>query len=63
MPFVYKVPRSKGIEHPVSRRNLMKPTIVELTLELATQIEGLELKIAPDGGETVLPLNPTIPTL
>lgn len=31
-----------------------------LELELDIQIEELESKIAPDGGETVLPLRPGI---
>jgi hypothetical protein len=34
----------------------MKPTASKETLELEIQIEELEAKVAPDGGETVLPL-------
>ena len=34
----------------------MKPSIMQETFELEIQIEELEPKVAPDGGETVLPL-------
>ena len=34
----------------------MNPTNIEEGLKLEIQIEELEAKIAPDGGETVLPL-------
>jgi hypothetical protein len=34
----------------------MKDTLGNLELELTVEIEELEQKIAPDGGETVLPL-------
>ena len=34
----------------------MNPTISKEGIELEIQIEELEAKIAPDGGETVLPL-------
>jgi hypothetical protein len=34
----------------------MKDTLGNLELELTIEIEELEQKIAPDGGETVLPL-------
>ena len=34
----------------------MENTFTNGTFELDIQIEELELKIAPDGGETVLPL-------
>jgi hypothetical protein len=34
----------------------MKPVNVNEGLELEIQIEELEAKVAPDGGETVLPL-------
>jgi hypothetical protein len=34
----------------------MENTFAKATFELDIQIEELELKIAPDGGETVLPL-------
>jgi len=34
----------------------MEIILFKQTLELDVQIEELELKIAPDGGETVLPL-------
>ena len=34
----------------------MKPINTKKTLELDIQIEELEQKVAPDGGETVLPL-------
>lgn len=35
----------------------MEPIIEKEGLELEIQIEELESKIAPDGGETVLPLS------
>jgi hypothetical protein len=38
------------------RRHQMKPINTKKTLELDIQIEELEQKVAPDGGETVLPL-------
>ena len=43
---------------PISQEeNLkMKTVFAKGTLELEIQIEELETKIAPDGGETVLPL-------
>jgi len=34
----------------------MDPMITKEGLELEIQIEELEAKVAPDGGETVLPL-------
>ncbi len=34
----------------------MQPVSMKETFELEIQIEELEAKIAPDGGETVLPL-------
>ena len=34
----------------------MKPISTKETFELDIQIEELERKVAPDGGETVLPL-------
>lgn len=34
----------------------MEIALFKETLEIDIQIEELELKIAPDGGETVLPL-------
>ena len=34
----------------------METKMINETLELDIQIEELEAKIAPDGGETVLPL-------
>ena len=34
----------------------MKPINTKKTFELEIQIEELEQKVAPDGGETVLPL-------
>ena len=34
----------------------MKPTTSKEGIELEIQIEELEAKVAPDGGETVLPL-------
>jgi hypothetical protein len=34
----------------------MKPSTSKEGIELVIQIEELEAKVAPDGGETVLPL-------
>jgi hypothetical protein len=39
----------------------MEPMAADEGFILEILIEELELKVAPDGGETVLPLTPTIP--
>ena len=48
---------SKGLKRPfLRRRKSMQFVNQKVTFELEIQIEELEAKIAPDGGETVLPL-------
>ena len=47
----------KGLKRPfLRRRKPMQFVNQKVTFELEIQIEELEAKIAPDGGETVLPL-------
>jgi len=41
------------------REDHMKTAVATPAFELEIQIEELEPKVAPDGGETVLPLLPT----
>ena len=56
MPFVYKKASFNGLNTTFKEEHRMNPITAKDGFLLEIQIEELEAKIAPDGGETVLPL-------
>ena len=53
---IYRVRKLKTSQTPLGGNVMTTEILGKLELELTIDIEELEQKIAPDGGETVLPL-------